>query len=526
MPASPNIIVILNDDMGFSDLGCYGGEVQTPNLDGLANNGLRFTQFYNTARSCPSRASLLTGLHPHQADVGHMMRDDGVDGYAGDLNRNTVTIPEALRTANYATYMSGKWHVTRHVDEPKHNWPCQRGFDQYYGIITGACSYFRPSTLTRNNDRIDAPPGEYYITDAISDEAVAQIREHERIRPNRPFFQYVAYTAPHWPLHAYEEDIARYKGRFDRGWDVLREERIRRMIDMGIIHPDWELSPRDATQPPWEDAENKEWETRRMEVYAAQVDRMDQGIGRIVQALRETNRLDNTLILFLADNGGCAENISPKSKARLSGPHGNAETRDGRTVRYGNDPEIMPGDDSTYQSYGVPWANVSNTPFREYKHWVHEGGISTPLIAHWPKGLNAQGELCHEPAQLPDIMATCLELSGAEYPDQRDGVDVPPKEGTSFAPLFRGEPYGKEALYWEHEGNRAVRKGKWKLVCKYPGDWELYDMVADRTELNDLSSQHPELVAELSGLHDAWARRCKVMPWAELLELRKKQSGK
>jgi len=514
----PNIMVILNDDMGYSDLGCYGGEVRTPNLDGMAAKGIRFTQFFNTARSCPSRASMLTGLHPHLANVGHMAdRRHEVDGYLGDLSRNAVTLAEALKPAGYSTYMSGKWHVTNQVDEPG-NWPRDRGFDEYYGIIAGCANYFNPGTLTRNDERIETPPGDYYLTDAISEEAVKQLRAHMEEKPDRPFFQYVAYTAPHWPLHAQPEDIARYKGRFDRGWDVLRQERLDRMVKMGIIHPNWKLSPRDASQPEWEKAEHKEWEVRRMEVYAAQIDRMDQGIGRILDTLRDAGQLENTLVIFLADNGACAEGIDEGAAKWLIPFHQGAslEMRDGTPVRFGNDPARMPGGEDTYQSYGVPWANVSNTPFREYKHWVHEGGIATPFIVHWPAGISAQGELRHQPAQLPDIMATCLDVAGAEYPKTCNGHDIKHLEGFSMVPAFAGDPFAREVLYWEHEGNRAVRKGNWKLVCKYPGDWELYDMAEDRTELNDLSAAHPEIVEELSSLYDVWAKRCGVLPWEEL----------
>ena len=520
MPDRPNIILILNDDMGFSDLGCYGGEVRTPNLDGLAAGGLRFTQFYNTARCCPSRASLLTGLHPHQADVGHMMDDDEVDGYLGDLSHNAVTIAEALGAAGYATYMSGKWHVTRYVDGPKHNWPRQRGFDSYFGIITGACSYFDPSTLTRENERIDRPDGDFFMTDAIADEAVAQIRQHAEGETDAPFFQYVAFTAPHWPLHAHSEEIERYKGRFDAGWDVLRQERLARMVEMGLIHPDWQLTERDPSQPAWEDAEEKEWQTRRMEVYAAQIDRMDQGIGRIFEALRQTDQWEKTLILFLADNGGCAEEITAEWAEWLTRQNGHHFTHDGRAIQYGNDPAVMPGADTSYQSYGIPWANVSNTPFREYKHWVHEGGIATPLIVHWPAQIDDRGALRHQPAQLPDVMATCLDVAGADYPESFNGHEIQALEGFSMRPIFEDDSPSRQTIFLEHEGNKAVRQGKWKLVCKYPGPWELYDMDADRTELNNLAPKYPFIVRGLAEQYEEWAARCSVMPWDELLALR------
>lgn len=521
----PNIILILNDDMGYSDLGCYGGEIHTPNLDSLAARGLRYTQFYNTARCCPSRASLLTGLYPHQADVGHMMNDDGIDGYLGDLNPNTVTIAEALKLGGYATYMSGKWHVTRHVDGPKHNWPLQRGFDDYYGIITGAANYYSPRTLTRNNERIQPKGANYFLTDAISDEACRQIREHALQAKIKPFFQYVAYTAPHWPLHAHQEDIAKYSGRFDAGWDVLREQRLRRMIDMGIIHENWKLSKRDPSVSPWKDETQRQWQARRMEVYAAQVDRMDQGIGRILRTLQETGQWENTLIVFLSDNGGCAEEIGDIGDAIASGFEqlGTRKTREGREVRFGNHPDIIPGDESTYCSYGIPWANVSNTPFRRYKHWVHEGGIATPFIVHWPAGISEQGALRHQPAQLPDVMATFLDITGVAYPAKYNGKNIKALEGFNMVPTFKNHPHGRDVLYWEHEGNKAVRKGRWKLVCQYPGDWELYDMEAGRTELNDLAAIHPDIVRELDAQYKKWAERCQVTPWKKMLEIQQRR---
>tara|TARA_Y100001934_G_scaffold280785_1_gene388473 strand:- start:1240 stop:2841 length:1602 start_codon:yes stop_codon:yes gene_type:complete len=531
MSERPNILLIMNDDMGYSDIGCYGGEVQTPNLDRLAAGGVRFTQFYNTARCCPTRASILTGLHPHQASVGHMVADLDEDGYRGDLNERCVTIAEALKPAGYATYMSGKWHVTRHTraDGPKHSWPRQRGFDRFYGIITGAANYYQPKTLTDENDPVDmdALPEDYFLTDAISDRAVTYIEEHAAQKTDAPFFLYTAYTAPHWPLHAHEEDIAKYAGRFDAGWDQLREERLQRMRDMGLLDTAWPLTPRDPTQPPWTDAPNKDWEARRMEVYAAQIDRMDQGIGRIIAALEATGAIDNTLILFLADNGACAEEIDFEQWVeRGTFLAGTTHTRQGTPVRMNNRPDIMPGAEDTYQSYGVPWANLSNTPFREYKHWVHEGGIATPLIAHWPAGVEAKGVLRDQPGQLPDIMATCLDAAGASYPATYSGNDVQPLEGTSLKPIFDGDDNGKQALVWEHEGNRAVRKDNWKLVCKYPGDWELYDIVANRTETDDVAARHPEVVAELSAIYDDWAERCGVAPWSRMLTIMREKAAR
>ncbi len=522
--AKPNIVLILNDDMGFSDLGCYGGEVRTPALDALAAGGVRFTQFYNTARCCPSRASLLTGLHPHQAGVGQMVQDDNLPGYRGDLSQATVTIAEALRPAGYATMMAGKWHVTYRVDEPNESWPCQRGCDRFYGFMYGAANYYNPRRMVRDNELVYTPPGDFYFTDAISDEAVRQIEQHQAAEPGRPFFQYVAYTAPHWPLHAPNEDIEKYKGRFDAGWDTLREQRLARMVEMGIIAAHCKLTERDPNVPPWKSAEHKEWEARRMEVYAAQIDRMDQGIGRIVDTLKRTGQWENTVVIFLADNGGCAEELTT-AWTQLPHRSGRPETRDGRPVQFGNDPSVMPGGEETYQSYGLNWANLSNTPFREYKHWVHEGGIATPLIVHWPGRVAEPGTLRHTPAQLPDIMAMCLDAAGAEYPAERAGHAVPPCEGFSIRPIVERGKFGRDVLCWEHEGNCAIRRGKWKLVRKFPGDWELYDMDADRSETDDLVAARPDLAGELAALWDAWAERCNVMDWAEIKRLRKQRAS-
>jgi arylsulfatase A-like enzyme len=532
MSESPNILIILNDDMGFSDIGCYGGEIDTPNLDRLASGGLRYSQFYNTARCSPSRASLLTGLHPHQTGIGILTYDTGPEGYAGDLNRNCVTIAEVLKGRNYRCYLSGKWHIARSLTQPSSAWPLQRGFDEFFGTIIGAGSFYNPNTLTRGNDNIEHEAEQdpaFFYTDAISDQAVAYIKAHRRGHPDAPFFQYVAYTAPHWPLHAHEEDIAKYKGRFDAGWDKLREERLARLIRDGVIHRSWQLTDRDPTQPPWEEADYREWRSRCMEVYAAQIDRMDQGIGRIIQALEETDQLENTLIVFLSDNGGCAEDIPVGVTARELVDElmiAKATTRTGEPVRFGNDPKIMPGGEDTYQSYGTAWANLSNTPFRLYKHWVHEGGIATPLIVHWPRGIKEAGGLRHHPGQLPDIMATILEVTGATYPREHEGHAIPPCEGESLVPSFESDEIARGPLFWEHEGNAAMRMGKWKLVRNYPGPWELYDLEADRTEMHDLAAQHPQRVREMSEQYAAWAERCGVMPREKILDLMKAQGAK
>lgn len=445
----PNIIVVMADDMGFSDVGCYGGEIETPNLDRLAGNGVKFTQFYNAARCCPTRASLLTGLYPHQAGIGHMTSDRGSDGYRGDLNSHCVSIAEVLRESGYATYMSGKWHVTKHMGQwsgddqtSKHNWPLQRGFDRFYGTILGAGSYYNPITLTQGNTPIQPQTEEFYYTDRISDYAVRFINEHFMTPNNKPFFSYVSYTAPHWPLHALERDIERYKARFDAGWDHIREERLQKMIDIGLIDRQWKLTERDPRVPSWIQTENKEWEARRMEVYGAQIDRMDQGIGRIIQALEQNNQLDNTMILFMMDNGGCAERITEGRE----GLYVTDKTRKGQPVVVGNNPDIMPGTAETYQSYGIPWANVSNTPFRLYKHYVYEGGISTPLIAHWPSGIQAKNVWRDEPSHLIDIMATCVDVAGAQYPKHFKGEEIYPMEGKSLMPVFEGEKLEREKM--------------------------------------------------------------------------------
>jgi len=520
-----NIVLIMADDMGYSDIGCYGGEIHTPNLDALAAGGVRFTQFYNTARCCPTRASLMTGLYPHQAGVGHMMEDKGYESYQGDLNNRCVTIAEVMKLAGYSTYMAGKWHVTRYrgPDGPKHNWPCQRGFDRFFGTIHGAGSFYDPCSLTRDNTQI--PPGDdFYYTNAISDNAVNYIREH---KTDNPFFMYVAYTATHWPMHALPQDIAKYKGRYDDGWDALRAERHKRMIEMGIVDKKWKLTLRDKDVPPWTKAKDKEWFARRMEVYAAMLDCMDQGIGRIVEQLKQSGKFENTLIFFLADNGGCAEEYGsqgpikpdPSMPVVLKLMDRNAlqpdmqpkVTRDGKPVRTGRG--VMPGPADTYIAYGKPWANASNTPFRLYKHWVHEGGISTSLIAYWPARITARNELRRQPGHLIDIMATCVDVAGAEYPSEYKGNKITPMEGKSLAPAFDNKPIQREAIYWEHEGNRAVRQGKWKIVSRYPDRWELYDMEADRTELTNLADKYPEKVEQLKALYELWAARCGVQPW-------------
>ena len=499
--ARPNIVLIMVDDMGYSDIGCYGGEIRTPNLDSLAKGGVRFTQFYNAARCCPTRASLMTGLYPHQAGMGGMVSTGKgflPGAYQGFLNDRCVPIAEVLRETGYNTLMSGKWHV----GEERPNWPVDRGFDKYYGLISGAANYFDITTGKRpgieRGFAIDDQPfmpdkNTFFMTHAISDNAVRFLDTYGR-RDN-PFFMYVAYTAPHWPLHALPEDVARYKGKYMKGWDVLRRERYERQLEMGIIDGRWPVSPRDEEVTPWEDVENKEEMDLKMAVYAAQIDEVDQGVGRICRKLEELGKWDNTLILFLSDNGGCHE----------EGPWGFDNRNNG----------LPPGGVDSYMSYGRSWANMSNTPFRMFKHWVHEGGIATPLIAHWPDVIEQHGSITHQRGHIIDIMATCCDVAGTPYPETYKGKEIVPLEGKSLLPIFQGkEREGHEAIGWEHMGNRAISVGKRKLAAKEAkGPWELYDLESDRTELNDLAGKQPERVKEMAAMWQDFAERRKVLPW-------------
>ena len=504
----PNIIVIMCDDMGYSDIGCYGGEIKTPNLDALAANGLRFTQFYNTARCCPTRASLLTGLYSHQAGIGHMTADLGAPGYRGHLMERCVTIAEALKPAGYRTFTTGKWHVGA---KDRSWWPLQRGFDRFYGVPEGGGFYFKPTagrSVVLDNEVVHTNQGEpmpagWHSTDAWTDHGIEFVEE--AVRRKKPFFWYLAHNAPHWPLQATDADIARYKGKYMAGWDKMRAERHKRMIKMGIVKKDWPITPRDEKALPWDEVQQskKEQMDTKMAIYAAQIDRVDQGIGRLVGKLKQLGIFDNTLILFLADNGGCAE----------GGIWGFDRHKDKRI-----------GTAESFSSYGLSWANASNTPFRLYKHWVHEGGTATPLIAHWPAVIKQRGKLTHQPGHVIDIMATCCDIGGATYPATYKGSRIVPIEGKSLLPIFNGrQRKGHEAIFWEHEGNRAVRKGKWKLVSKHPGRWELYDLEADRTELNNLAEKQPRVVEELKALYNAWAKRSFVTPWPELQKTKKRR---
>lgn len=543
----PNIILIMGDDMGISDIGCYGSEIKTPNLDKLAEGGLRFRQFYNTSRCCPTRASLLTGLYPHQAGIGDMMDDLGMDGYRGELNRNSVTIAEVLKTAGYRTYVTGKWHVTKKTqaksDTDRRNWPLQRGFDRFYGTIHGAGSFFDPNSLTRDNafispfDDPEYQPEEFYYTDAISDHAVLFVQDHHQDQGDSPFFMYVAYTSAHWPMHARKRDIAKYKGQYDAGYDVIRKARYEKMIKLGLI--DSQSAKLSKLKDSWKESDHLKWDIVNMEVYAAMIDNMDQGIGRIVKSLKETGQYENTLLLFFQDNGGSHEgmgrgdngaqrqanpSLKPLSKSYLQLDMIPKQTRDGFPMRQGKG--VLAGPSDTYIGYGKAWATVSNTPFREYKHWVHEGGISTPLIAHWPAKISREGEWEDTPSHLIDLMATCVDVAGAEYPRTfHGGKNITPMEGKSLRLAFegKGDQIEREAIYWEHEGNRAVRSGNWKLVANgIKGKWELYDISKDRSELNDLAAAMPDKVKQLADMWDAYAQRTHVVPWPEV---RKRRNG-
>lgn len=497
----PNIVLILADDMGFSDIGCYGGEVHTPNLDGLASEGIRYKQFYNAARCCPTRASLITGLYPHQAGMGWMAAADlGTPAYQDNLNNNCVTIAELLKSAGYDTYMTGKWHLTneRKIDGMvTDNWPKQRGFNHYFGIIPGGANYFTP-VLYSNNSRYKAPEN-FYLTSAIADTSVKYIDDHFSADKTHPMFMYVAFTAPHWPLHALQKDIDKYKDVYKEGWDKIRSARFERQKQLGLIPATAVMSPRDAEVPAWESLpeEKKQDMAMRMAVYAAQIDAMDQGVGKIVAELKKLGQLDNTLIFFLSDNGACAEFISSGESKEVTGK------------------------ENTFESYRINWANVSSTPFKEYKHFTYEGGIATPLIVHWPEGVDPKldNTFIGDYGHITDIMATCADVSGANYPSLYKGNKIVPMQGKSLVPNFSGRSNNRGVVYWEHEANIAMRDGKWKLVAKTPeghefskNTLELYDMQADPVEMNNLAAKYPERVNSMYSSWEKWARSIGAFP--------------
>ncbi len=494
----PNILVILADDMGFSDIGCYGSEIQTPNLDALAEKGLRFTQFYNAARCCPTRASLLTGLYPHQVGMGKMVstpaqnREKGP--YQGYLREDScLTIAEALKPAGYRTYMSGKWHV----GEASPYWPEKRGFDKYWGLVSGASSYYeiikdqpRDRVMVKDDQRWEPPEEGFYMTDATTDYMVEQLSKHHKENQEKPFFAYVAYTAPHWPLHALPEDIAKYEGKYDIGWDSLRQLRYQKQEAIGLFEEMPAVSPRPSSIPAWETVDNKDDWSLRMAVYAAMVDRMDQGIGKIIEQLKANGQFDNTLIVFLSDNGGCAETIT------------------GRKL---HDPTKKPGERGSYVAYREPWANASNTPFRYYKAWTHQGGMLTPFIMHYPNGSLPENTVIRQTAHIIDLMPTFLNLAGVSYPDN----NLLPLQGMDLMPLINAQEQIPRKLAWEHFNKKAIISDNWKLVNGAGEEWELYDLAEDPTELNDRVDEEKEKAEALLQEWQEWAEKVGVETGSE-----------
>lgn len=512
-PDRPNIILILADDMGYSDPGCYGGEIKTPNIDNLASKGLRFTQFYNASRSCPSRASLLTGLYPHQA---------GLAQNGKNLSRNAVTIAEVLKDAGYRTGMSGKWHLSEtiplknvqnqlkwlshQVDSgdfaPPETYPHNRGFEHFWGIIWGVVDYFDPFSLVHNGDPVKEIPEDFYMTDFITEKSLELIDEFRQDRD--PFFLYVSYTSPHWPLHALPEDISKYRGKYDDGWDSLRIRRYRRMLELGLFDRGTAPLAKNESGLAWEDCKRKEWEAAHMEVHAAMVDRMDQSIGHIISKLRKEKILDNTLIFFLADNGASPE------RGFKPGFDRSGFTRTGDTIIY--DTFERPGAQKTYGYLGRAWAGAVNSPFRYWKAQSFEGGMCTPLIVHWPDGLKTKpGSITGQPGHIMDIMATCLEVTGCAYPETYNSNKIEPLVGISLLPVLRGKKYeGHKSLAWEHEGGRAFRSGDWKISALRKGNWELFNLNNDRTETRNMAEENPEKLMELVGLWNSWAEKMGI----------------
>lgn len=504
----PNVLLILADDLGWSDLGCYGGEIQTPTLDALAEDGLRFTQFYNSARCCPSRAAILTGLHPHQA--GFPLMD-------GSLPSNCVTLPEVLKDAGYGTYMVGKWHLGTKVG------PTQRGFDEFYGMLGGFNTYWKEDPfqkrLPEGRSKRTYAPDTYYCTDAFGDYALDFLQLGKE--PGKPWFMYLAFNAPHFPLHAPEEAIAKYETLYrEKGWDVIREERFARQKNLGVIPESVALTPRSVVpenwinrQTGWADKKNPAWDSlpadrqadlaRRMAVYAATIEIMDRNIGRVVAHLKSTGEWDNTLVFFLSDNGACAE-WDPFGFDALDSPKNILHT--------GDDLKTI-GKPESYVSYGSGWANACNTPWRLYKHYAQEGGVRTPLIVHWPAGIKTKpGGWTTQPGYITDFMPTLLDVCGAQYPDTRDDVPILPHQGVSMLPLLHGDRVAPRTLYVEHEGNRMVREGDWKLVALHDKPWELYNLNEDPTEMHDLAANEPERVRKMSAGWETWAENCNVKP--------------
>lgn len=525
----PNIVLILADDLGFSDLGCYGGEINTPNLDRLANGGLRFNSFYNTSRCCPSRASLLTGLYPHQAGIGRMTRDQHLPGYQGILDSATVTIAEVLGEAGYNTGMVGKWHVSPTNALEKEDqlawlshqkdfgdfsdtstYPTSRGFDRYYGNIWGVVDYFDPFSLVNGKEPVKEVPDDFYYTDAIGDSAVAYVEDFSKSA--NPFFLYVAHCAPHWPLQAPEEEIAKYKDVYKEGWREIRKARYKRLIDKGILQGDVaQLSEFMFPEKNWENNPDKKWDARAMAVHAAMVDRLDQNIGNLIDKLEETGELDNTVIFFMSDNGASSERPSKYGP----GFDRAGSTRDGRDVVFPVEKDSLPGSQTVVAGIGPVWANVANAPFRYWKARAYEGGITSPLIVHWPKGAKGKGVVKTEAAHIVDMMNTCIDIAGADYPNTFNGRKITPTRGNSILPIIKGESHenSQEIYFWEHFGSAAIREGDWKLVQLNPKTkWELFNLAEDRTETNDLSEEYPEKLQEMKTKWEELANELDVFP--------------
>lgn len=525
---NPNILVILADDLGYSDLGCYGGEIETPNLDKLAQNGMRFTNFYNAGRSCPTRASLLTGLYPHQAGVGRMTFDEHKPGYRGTMSHNGVTIAEVLKESGYQTGMIGKWHVAEtplredqrewlahqvyHEEfAPKDNYPVNRGFQDFYGTIYGVVNFFDPFSLVNGDEPVKDVPEDYYSTIALADSAVSYINRYSK--SENPFFLYLSFHAPHWPLHALPDDIAKYEEKYKVGWETIREERYVRMKQMKLFDDaDDFLSPRQF-QDSWDDNPSLDWDVRAMAVHAAMVDRMDQEIGKVIQALDDSGELDNTLIVFLSDNGASNEDCQNYSPGENDRPD---MMRNGELIIYPHNKKVLPGPENTFASIGAKWANVVNTPFRFWKAKSYEGGICTPMIAHWPKGIKQeQGSINNDIGHVIDIMATCLDISNSEYPTVYQENSIIPYEGKSLLPIFEtGKRKGHLEICFEHFNEKAlIDNDGWKIVMPSNNKkWELYNLRVDRSELTDLSDNFPEKVEKMQEKYLSWEKRCLVEP--------------
>ncbi len=505
----PNIMIIMVDDMGYSDLACYGGEVQTPNIDQLATKGIRFTQMHNCARCCPTRASLLTGHYPQQA---------GINGMGVNMSMNAATIAEVLKENGYHTGMSGKWHLsqtkpledkTEHLRwlahrsdhgpfSPLENYPCNRGFQEHWGVIWGVVDHFDPFSLVHNEAPIKEVPDDFYMANFVTQKSIDLIEEYGKDK--KPFFLYVAHTAPHWPLHALPEDIEKYKDTYKDGWEVIREKRYRRMVEIGLIDSVTYKLPENSSGKKWADCEKKDYEAACMSVHAAMIDRVDQGVGQIIQKLKETGQYENTLIFVLSDNGASYERGYPPGFDRPG------FTRDSTIIEYNSD---HPGAETTWDYLGNAWASASNTPFRFWKKESYEGGSATPFIVHWPKGLKGKENTINRGVtHVIDILPTCLELSKSSYPKMINGEKTIPPSGKSLLPLLYGKTKAiHDTLYWEHEGGRAIRVGDWKMSALPKGNWELFDLAKDHTETVDLSQQFPEKVKQLDEAWQAWTEK-------------------